>query len=61
MQRISPPRADILPAILIAAVPLAFLAAISLYQIFGNASAAQAVHEKILNSFFARSAASAAI
>jgi signal transduction histidine kinase/FixJ family two-component response regulator len=52
MQRISFPRADILPAILIAAVPLAFLAAISLYQVFGNATAARSVHEKILNSFF---------
>jgi CHASE3 domain sensor protein len=52
MQRISTPRADILPAILIAVVPLAFLAAISLYQVFGNTTDARLVHEKILNSFF---------
>ena len=52
MQRISILRADILPAILIAAVPLAFLAVISLYQVFGNATDARSVHEKILNSFF---------
>ncbi len=52
MERISTPRADILPAILIAAVPLVFLAAISLYQVFGNVPAARSVHEKILNSFF---------
>ena len=52
MQRISTPRADILPAILIAAVPLAFLAAISLYQVFVNVPTARSVHQKILNSFF---------
>ena len=52
MQRISTPRADILPAFLIAAVPLAFLAAISFYQVFVNVPAARSVHEKILNSFF---------
>jgi signal transduction histidine kinase/ActR/RegA family two-component response regulator len=52
MQRISTPRADILPAFLIAAVPLVFLAAISLYQVFGNIPAARSVHKNIENSFF---------
>ena len=52
MQRISSPRADMLPAFLVAAVPLAFLAAISFYQVLGNVPAQRSVHEKIQNSFF---------
>ncbi|MGA9486585.1 MAG: hypothetical protein WBV25_05865 [Methylocella sp.] len=52
MQRISSPRADMLPAFLVAAVPLAFLAAISFYQVLGNVPAQRLVHEKIQNSFF---------
>ena len=52
MQRISTPRADVLPAVFIAAVPLAFLAAISFYQVFGNVPAQRSVHQKIQHSFF---------
>jgi signal transduction histidine kinase/ActR/RegA family two-component response regulator len=52
MQRISTPRADILPAVLIAVLPLAFLAAIAFYQFFGNVPAQRSVHQSILNSFF---------
>ena len=52
MQRVSTSRADIGPALLFAAVPLAFLAIISFYQIFMNLPAARLAREEIKNSFF---------
>lgn len=52
MQRISTPRADIGPALLFAAVPLAFIALITIYQIFVIIPAAKSLHEKVQNSFF---------
>lgn len=51
MQRISTPRADLGPAVLFAAVPLAFLSAISFYQIFYNLPAAELARDNIRNSF----------
>ena len=54
MQRVSTTRADIGPALLFAAVPLAFLAIISFYQVFVNLPAARLAREEIKNSFFCR-------
>ena len=51
MSRISTPRADILPAFLFAAVPLVFLAAISLYQLFGNVPDARSAREDTKTRF----------
>lgn len=52
MQRVSTSRADIGPALLFAAIPLAFLAIISFYLIFMNLPAARSAREEIKNSFF---------
>jgi CHASE3 domain sensor protein len=52
MQRISTNRAAIAPAFILAAVPLALLAAIGLYQIFGNIPAARSAREDTKNAFF---------
>jgi signal transduction histidine kinase/ActR/RegA family two-component response regulator len=59
MQRISTNRAAIVPAYVLAAVPLAFLAAIGLYHIFSNIPAASSARENIARAFFVIRTASA--
>ncbi|HEY8033790.1 MAG TPA: CHASE3 domain-containing protein [Methylocella sp.] len=59
MSRISTPRADIVPALLFAAVPLAFLAAITFYQLFSNVPDARSAREDTKNAFLVVRTASA--
>jgi signal transduction histidine kinase/ActR/RegA family two-component response regulator len=59
MSRISTARADIAPALLFAAVPLAFLAAITFYQLFSNVPDARSAREDTKNAFLVVRTASA--
>jgi signal transduction histidine kinase/FixJ family two-component response regulator len=59
MSRISTPRADIVPALLFAAVPLAFLAAITFYQLFSIVPDARSAREDTKNAFLVVRTASA--
>jgi signal transduction histidine kinase/FixJ family two-component response regulator len=57
MPRSSETRADIVSALLFAAVPLGFLVAITLYQLFGNVPAARLAREDTKSAFLIRRAA----
>jgi signal transduction histidine kinase/ActR/RegA family two-component response regulator len=59
MPRISTSRADIAPALLFAAVPLAFLAAIAFYQLFSNVPGARSAREDTKKTFLVVRTASA--
>ncbi|MDQ6702358.1 MAG: CHASE3 domain-containing protein [Pseudomonadota bacterium] len=59
MLRISTTRTDIAPALLFAAVPLGFLAAITFYQLFSTVPGARLAREDIKNTFLVVRTASA--